>query len=404
MPPHYPTVQLLPGKEKPLKRRHPWVFSGAFPKGGPKGLDPGQLIDLTDAAGNFLARGYYNFQSQIRFRALSFDRNEDIDAAFWRRRIAAAWERRASGWRQGYQTGFRVIMSEADRLPGLIVDRYGDVLVMQLLTAGLDRQRAAVIAALQEVLSPRLIVERSDDAVRELEGLPSVAGVVYEAEGGVGRKVSLQENGLTFRVDLETGHKTGYYFDQRTNHALVAAHAAGKRVLDCFSYTGGFTVHAAKAGAKSILAVDASAPALALLQENLAANGLSDIPVTTRTGNAFDILRALRDEEATYDLIILDPPKFAANGAQVDKAARAYKDINLLAFKMLAPGGILATFSCSGHISADLFQKIIFGAAHDAGVDAQIIATMSQADDHPVLLSFPESFYLKGLLLRLVEA
>jgi 23S rRNA (cytosine1962-C5)-methyltransferase len=216
--------------------------------------------------------------------------------------------------------------------------------------------------------------------------------------------VTIAENGLRFAVDLKSGHKTGYYLDQRRNHQIVRELSAGRDVLDCFSYTGGFTVHAAAGGAASVLSVDASEPALGHLARNLCGNGFDDPGrYTQKAGNAFEILRELRDAGQTFDLIVLDPPKFAATGAQVEKAARGYKDVNMLALKMLRPGGYLATFSCSGHISADLFQKIVFGAAHDAGRDAQIVGHLTQADDHPVLLSFPESFYLKGLLLRAVD-
>lgn len=398
----YPKISLGHGKEKPLARRHPWVFSGAFGKGVP-GVEPGEIVDLVDSRGQFLAHGYYNAKSAIRARLLSFDPNEVIDASFWRRRVAAAVGRRALLLRRPGQTACRLIMSEADRLPGLIVDQYGDILVMQVLTAGIDRHLGAIMQALVDEVRPRAIVERSDDSVRELEGLPLVNRVLFGSEADA-QEATIQENGLTFHVDLKAGHKTGYYLDQRENHQRVRELARGLDVLDCFSYTGGFALHAAAGGAKSVLSIDASEPALTQLRRNLAANGLDrDGNCTQAAGNAFELLRGLRDSGKTFDMIVLDPPKFAASGAQVEKAARGYKDINMIALKMLRPGGFLATFSCSGHISADLFQKIVFGASRDADRDAQIIAHLSQADDHPVLLSFPESYYLKGLLMRAVE-
>jgi 23S rRNA (cytosine1962-C5)-methyltransferase len=400
-----PILTVLPGKEKPLLRHHPWIFSGAI-KTEPK-VAPGSLVEVRDTRGRFLATAYYNAHSKIRARALSFTEGEVVDDAFFARRIAAAVARRQPVLARGDTTATRLVMSEADQLPGLIVDQYGDYLVVQALTAGIDRHLGAVTAGLRAATRAKGIYERSDDAVRELEGLPSYVRLL-DGEEPPAAGVEIRERGLVYSVDLVGGHKTGYYLDQRENHAAVREVAAGRDVLDCFCYTGGFSVSAAAGGAKSVLSIDASGPALGRVRTNLALNGFTGDAgsagpaLEQREGNAFELLRTLRDQGRTFDLVVLDPPKFAAHAGQIDKAARGYKDVNLLAFKMLRPGGLLATFSCSGHVSPDLFQKIVFGAAADAGVEAQIVRHLYQADDHPVLLSFPESLYLKGLLCRVL--
>ncbi len=394
-----PVLTVRQGREKPILNRHPWVFSGAAYS--EPDVEPGSIVDVRDSKGRFLARGYYNAASKIRARLLTWDENETIDNAFWRRRVAAAIaRRRALLGSSEANNACRLVMSEADQLPGLIVDQYGDHLVLMALTAGIEKHLGSVVQALVDEVNPAGIVERSDDAVRTLEGLEMRTGMLTgtkpPAEG-----VWIRENGLRYLIDLTAGHKTGFYLDQRTNHALVGQLAQGRRVLDCFAYTGGFAVNACQGGAASVLSIDASQAASDRTRVNLAANGFTDeARFRQETGDAFAVLRRLKDQGEQFDLIILDPPKFAATGAQVDKAARGYKDINLLAFRMLAPGGHLATFSCSGHISPDLFQKIVFGASADAGRDAVIERYLYQAEDHPMLLSFPESLYLKGLLCR----
>ena len=399
-----PSLVLKPGREKPVRQRHPWIFSGAVAS-LPKGLPAGSIVDVRSSDGRFLARGYANPNSKLVARLLTWDEAEAIDLDFWRRRLTTASARRAPLLADtAKQTAARLVMAEADQLPGLIIDRYGDYLVVQALTAGMDAQLPHLVTALSELHSPRGIMERSDDATRDLEGLPKVARLLAGEEPPA-TGVAIRENGLSYRVDLMGGHKTGFYLDQRLNHALVGAMARDMRVLDAFSYTGGFTLPALAGGAQHVLSLDASAPALSRLRENVATNALD--PDGQRSeilaGDAFQTLRELERSGRQFDLIILDPPKFAHNAGQVAKAARGYKDINLLATRMLAPGGILATFSCSGHISADLFQKIVFGAVLDAGRELQILRTLTQADDHPVLLSFPESFYLKGLLCRAIS-
>lgn len=396
-----PAIFLAPGREKPVRQRHPWIFSGAVKK--EEAYEPGTLVDIRAADGRFLARGYGNQQSKIRARILTWDGDETIDQRFWETRIHAAIRRRDHLMRLSGNEACRLVMSEADHLPGLIVDKYADYLVVQALTAGVDRHLETICAILVKFMQPRGIIERSDDHVRELEGLAKRSRVAFGEDPPAGG-VNVREAGLVFSVDLLQGHKTGFYLDQRRSHHRVRQECHEKDVLDCFSYTGGFTLNAAIAGAASILSLDQSETALARLRTNLAANGLDANSPRYRQecGNAFELLRALRDKGQTFDLVTLDPPKFAATGAQVDKAARGYKDVNILAMKLLRPGGLLATFSCSGHISQDLFQKIVHGAALDAGRDVQIVDWFYQSEDHPVLLSFPESLYLKGLFCHVL--
>ncbi|HEX7621708.1 MAG TPA: class I SAM-dependent methyltransferase [Anaerolineales bacterium] len=389
------TLILQPGREKSLLRRHPWIFSGAVARlvGNP---GSGETVDLLSADGQFLARASYSPSSQIRARVWTFDPSELVDQDFFRRRIKTAIASRDS-WQVRLNTdAYRLIHAESDGLPGLIVDRYPDMLVLQSLTAGMEYWKDTVASLLLEVTGLTKIFERSDADVRELEGLAPCVGSL---RGIIDRpSLIITENSLKFNVNIESGHKTGFYLDQRLNHLRVRGLSEGRTVLDCFCYTGGFTVNALAGGAKSVLSVDASADALALCRENGSLNGFHFDRHVTLEGDVFQLLRKFRDEARSFDLIILDPPKFAPTAAQAGKAARGYKDINLLAFKLLRPGGILVTFSCSGGIDAGFFQKIIASAALDAGVDAQILEHLSQAPDHPVALNFPEGAYLKGLV------
>jgi 23S rRNA (cytosine1962-C5)-methyltransferase len=291
----------------------------------------------------------------------------------------------------------RLIHAESDGLPGLIVDRYGDVLVMQIGSAGAEHWRDTIADILQELCKPVCIYERSDSDSRGLEGLELRNGVL---RGTLPDNVEVIENGLRFNVDVAAGQKTGFYLDQRDNRALTETLARDKDVLNCFCYTGGFSLYALRGGAKSVLSIDASGDALRIAAENLARNDLDGTHAEWLEADVFQALRTLRDQGRKFDLIILDPPKFAPTAAFAEKAARGYKDINLLGFKLLRPGGLLCTYSCSGGISEDLFQKIVAGAALDAGVDAQIVHHLHASADHPVLLSFPEGAYLKGLVLR----
>lgn len=293
---------------------------------------------------------------------------------------------------------FRVVHAESDRIPGLVVDLYADVAVVQFLSCGVEKIRGAITDILQTVLPVKAIFERSDAEVRELEGLPAREGLLVGDASA--NQVAIQESGLSILMDILGGHKTGFYLDQRENRRMLREFAEGADVLDCFSYTGGFTLNALAGGAKHVTAVDVSEEALELLEKNVSANGMSQEKVTTLNRDVFAQLRTFRDQGKQFDLIILDPPKFAPTRKQVARAARGYKDINLLAIKLLRPGGVLLTFSCSGGIDPGLFQKIVAGAAEDAEVDMQILDSLSQASDHPVLLSFPEGAYLKGLICR----
>jgi 23S rRNA (cytosine1962-C5)-methyltransferase len=394
-----PTLSLKPGREKSLLRRHPWIFSGAIARlnGNPTS---GETVDLLAADGKFLARAAYSPSSQIRARVWTFDPSEPVDVDFFRRRIKTAIASRDTRNVTRDTNAFRLIHAESDSLPGLIVDRYADTLVLQSLTTGTEYWKETIADLLLELTGLATIYERSDADVRELEGLPLKVGPLRGIPPH--SQITILENGLKFFVNLETGHKTGFYLDQRLNHRRVRGLAEGRDVLDCFCYTGGFTVNALVGCAKSVLSVDTSADALVLCRENVVLNALPADRHTTLEGDVFQLLRKFRDEARSFDLIILDPPKFAPTAAQAEKAARGYKDINLLAFKLLRPGGILVTFSCSGGIDAGLFQKIIASAALDAGLEAQIVEHLSQAPDHPVALNFPEGAYLKGLVCRKV--
>lgn len=390
-------LALKPGREKSLLRRHPWIFSGAVQRveGNPAS---GETMDLLSFKGDFLARAAYSPTSQIRARVWTFDPDEQVDSDFFRRRIRAAIQARATpGLLTTENTNaYRLIYAESDGLPGLIVDRYGDVLVLQSLTAGSEAWKETIADLLLEETGLSTIYERSDADVRELEGLEPVVGTL---RGPILQApIPISEHNLKYKVNLSVGQKTGFYLDQRQNRLRVRELSEGRDVLDCFCYTGGFTLNALAGGAKSVIAVDSSAEALSLGRENLELNGMQPEGVEWREGDVFQLLRKFRDEGRSFDLIVLDPPKFAPTAAQAEKASRGYKDINLLAFKLLRPGGILVTFSCSGGIDAALFQKIVASAALDAGVEAQIVEHLSQGPDHPISLHFPEGAYLKGLI------
>jgi 23S rRNA (cytosine1962-C5)-methyltransferase len=388
-------LTLKPGRERSLLRRHPWVFSGAIDRveGNPAS---GNTVELVAAGGQFLARAAYSPNSQIRARVWTFDPSEIIDVDFFKQRIKNALASREPWLKERETNAFRLIHAESDGLPGLIVDRYADTLVLQSLTAGSEYWKDTFATLLLEATGLTTIFERSDADVRELEGLSPCVGPL---RGTLSRQpLIITENGLKFQVNVETGHKTGFYLDQRVNRKHIRELVEGLSILDCFCYTGGFTVNALAGGAWTVLSVDASAEALAMCRENCSLNNLPLDRHEVLEGDVFQVLRKFRDEARSFDLIILDPPKFAPTAAQAEKAARGYKDINLLALKLLRPGGILVTFSCSGGIDLALFQKIVASAALDAGVTAQIVEHLSQAPDHPVALNFPEGAYLKGLV------
>lgn len=385
---------LKAGREKSLRRRHPWIFSGAVGSVS-AGVQSGETVTVRSGDGAFLAHAAFSPHSQIVGRVWSFKESEAIGAAFFATRVRAAVQARST---IRNTDALRLIHAESDGLPGIIVDRYGDVLVMQFLTAGAEFWRETIIDSLVAVTGIENVFERSDADVRTLEGLEPRAGLL---RGTVAEApLVIEENGLKFSVDVRTGHKTGFYIDQRDNRVLVRQLAAGRDVLNCFCYTGAISVAALAGGAKHALSIDSSGPALQLGVENVRLNGIDPATSEWMEADVFAALRLLRDKARAFDFIILDPPKFAPTVQFIEKAARAYKDINLLAFKLLRPGGLLATFSCSGGVSPDLFQKIVAGAALDAGVDAQILKRLGPGEDHPVALSFPEGDYLKGLLLR----
>ncbi len=386
---------LKPGREKSVKRRHPWIFSGAVARveGGPA---PGDTVEVRSSSGEFLAVAAYSPHSQIRARVWDW-RSRAIDGEFFRERVVHAINLRMALLKDGVTDAVRLVHAESDGLPGIVADRYGDTIVTQLSSAGGERWREEIADALLQATGVARVWERSDAEVRELEGLTPRIGPL---RGTPPPKILIiHEHGLSFQVELERGHKTGFYLDQRDNRRRLRALAPGCDVLDCFCYSGGFAVNALAGGARSVTAVDTSAQALELARAN---GELNRLPAAEWIeSDVFQALRKFRDERREFNLVVLDPPRFAPTAAHAEKAARAYKDINLLAFKLLRPNGALMTFSCSGAVSADLFRKIVAGAALDAGVDARIEAWLHAAPDHPVALNFPEGEYLKGLLCRI---
>ena len=392
------TIKLREGKERSLLRRHPWVFEGSIAKGG---ADAGETVRVEGHDGRFLAWGAYSPASMIRVRAWSFIEAERIDAAFFERRIATAVALRAR--LPIASDGLRLIHGEADGLPGLIVDRYADVLCAQFLSAGSERWKAAIADALLAATGCMRLYERSDASVRGLEGLPVVKGWLRGADVNAGAsEVTIREHGWRLSVDVAEGHKTGFYLDQRDNRARFAQlvrHFGVQRVLNCYCYTGGFTVAALAGGATQVTSVDSSAPALERARAHVALNGFDAARASFADADVNAFLRAQLEAGARFDAIVLDPPKFAPTAAHAERAARAYKDINRLALKLLAPGGLLFTFSCSGGISADLFHKIVAGAGIDAEVDGVLLDRLAGACDHPTTINFPEGEYLKGLVI-----
>ena len=388
-------VTLQPGREKSLAQWHPWVFSGSIATvdGAPSG---GDTVLLHASDGTPLASAAWSPESKIRARVWSFDPQQSIDAAFFRERVGTAVRARDE-MLDSTHNACRLIHGESDGLPGFVADRYRDVVVVQIFAAGAERWRDALIDALAEATGCPAIYERSNVDVRTLEGLAPREGPV---RGAMPPSVDMVEDGLKFIVDIVHGQKTGFYLDQRDNRKRVRALASGRDVLNCFCYTGGFTVAALAGGAKSVLSIDSSAEALALARENVTANAFDPDRTEWRDADVFAELRKLRDAARAFDLIVLDPPKFAPTAQHAEKAARAYKDVNLLALKLLRPGGLLATFSCSGGISPDLFQKIVAGAALDARANALVVGRFAASADHPVALNFPQGDYLKGLLVR----
>ena len=389
---------LKPGKERSLYRRHPWIFEGSVARLNGR-AKPGDTVDVLDADGRVLARAAWSPKSQIRARIWSFDSQTIIDDAFFKRRVADAVARRQAMPQLAGQEGMRLIHGESDGLPGVIADRYGDTICLQLTAAGPDKWRKAIVGALVKATGVTRVYERSDSDVRGLEGLEPVTGWVHGEAPDTA--LSIDENGVRLGVDVVGGHKTGFYLDQRDNRLLTRDLAAGKAVLNCFCYTGGFSLQALAGGAASTLSIDSSGPALVGARANLAMNPQLDASrAEWLEADVFEALRVFRKEGRRFDLIVLDPPKFAPSAAHAERAARAYKDINLLGFRLLNPGGYLMTYSCSGGIGLELFQKIVAGAAVDAGRDARILRRLAAGPDHPIALHFPEGEYLKGLLVQ----
>ncbi|PXW99216.1 23S rRNA (cytosine1962-C5)-methyltransferase [Sphaerotilus hippei] len=388
------TIRLREGKERSLQRRHPWVFQGSVEKGK---ADPGETVRVESHDGRFLAWGAFSPSSMIRVRAWSFDEAERIDAAFFASRLQAAVAMRA---RLGVSSnGVRLVHGEADGLPGLVVDRYGDILSVQFLSAGTERWKPVIADALLAATGCTRLYERSDVSVRTLEGLEPVTGWL---RGDGDTRVTLTEHDWQLTVDVAEGHKTGYYLDQRDNRAGFARlvrQFGCQRVLNCYSYTGGFSVAALAGGATEVISVDSSGPALARASAHVGLNGFDASRHATLDADVNATLRQMLQDGRQFDAIVLDPPKFAPTAAHADRASRAYKDINRLAFKLLAPGGLLLTFSCSGGISADLFHKIVAGAGLDAGVDGYLLQRLEASSDHPTTINFPEGEYLKGLVV-----
>jgi 23S rRNA (cytosine1962-C5)-methyltransferase len=388
---------IKPGRERSLERRHPWVFSGAVQelRGG---VEQGGTVRVCSARGEFLAWAAYNASSQIAARVWDWDEATQVGPELFARRIAAALALRSTLLPEDALHAARLVNAESDGLPGAVVDRYGDQLVLQATSAGAALHREEIARALAGATGLANVYERSEGEVLGLEGIPERSGPLLGAAPSGPQ--SIEENGIRFVVDVRGGQKTGFYLDQRDNRALVRALAPGRDVLDCFCYSGGFSLNAVAGGARSVCAVDSSDDALTLAREHAARNGLAPAAIDFQRGDVFEWLRRARDARKRFDLIVLDPPKLAPSARHAERAARAYKDINLLAFKLLRPGGVLLTFSCSSAIHADLFQKIVAGAAADAGVDATFVRRLGPGADHAVALAFPEGEYLKGLLCR----
>lgn len=389
----HPVITLQPGRERSLSRRHPWIFSGAIARvaGDPQ---PGDTVLIASSAQEPLALAAYSPVSQIRSRVWTFDTDETIDEEFVAARVGASAARRARLLGQDTDSA-RIAFSEADGVPGLVADRYGDTVVVQLTTAGAERWREVLADALAALPGVRCVFERSDADVREREGLEPRVGLMRGEQPSP--DLVAHEDGRQFAIDVTGGHKTGFYLDQRNARRAIPQYAEGARVLNVFSYTGAFSVIAVAAGAASVSSIDSSGPALEVAARNGSLNGVEIGELVE--ADAFTALRTLRDRAKQYDLILLDPPKLANTERQVDKATRAYKDLNLLAIKLLAPGGTLMTFSCSGAMTSELFQKVVAGAALDARREVRITGRLAQPSDHPVPLAFPEAEYLKGLVL-----
>jgi len=392
------SIYLRKGKEKAVRQLHPWIFSGAIEKitGKP---DNGDLVRVLDSKGDFLAAGFYNAQSRVAVRVLAWDAEQVIDETWWRSRIQQAVSARKHVLTSNETNTCRLIFSEADYLPGLIVDKYADFLSVQILTSGMDKAKSIWLDELQKLLKPKGIFDRSDANARAHEGLDASAGIL----AGIAPPefIEVVENGIRYQVNIADGQKSGFYCDQRENRKMVATHTKGNVVLDCFSYSGGFTLNALAAGAKKVVSVDSSALAIDTLKKNIKLNGFKASQQTSIQSDVNKQLRVFLESGDKFDLIVLDPPKYAPSRSALTKASRAYKDLNRLAMGLLNSGGLLATFSCSGAVDINTFKQILAWAALDAGKEVQFIDQFCQPEDHPIRSSFPEGEYLKGLLCRI---
>jgi 23S rRNA (cytosine1962-C5)-methyltransferase len=390
-------VILKKGREKSLDRKHPWIFTGAVKEvtGSP---DNGETVEIVQYNGENMGVGSISHNSQIIVRMWSFDPGEVINDAFFYCRISDALKRRNISGIPENTNAFRVVNAESDGLPGLIVDKYNNILVCQFLSAGAEFFKSEIVRQLSEIMHPSAVYERSDSESRVKEGLEKKCGLL---KGSLPETpINIKEHGIQYRVDVVNGHKTGFYLDQRDNRSILGNMSRNMDVLNCFSYTGGFGLNALVGGANSITSIDVSEVAMQQAMNNVRLNNCDLSKITNITGDVFQHLRQFRDKGSTFDIVVLDPPKFAASVSQLPKAARGYKDINLLAMKLLKPGGLLFTFSCSGHMVPELFRKIISDAAIDADCKVYFEQTLQQSTDHPVLMSFPESHYLKGYICR----
>jgi len=391
------SVRLKKGKEKAVRQLHPWVFSGAIDsiEGNPQN---GDIVMVTDQNKTFLAYGFFNDKSRVAVRLLEWNLETEINESWWRKKIATAVKNRTHLYTEDTNT-YRLIFSEADFIPGLIVDRYADFLSVQILTSGVEKIKDIILDELQKLLDPKGIFDRSDASARAHEGLDASSGGILSGLEPP-EFVSVKENGIIYHVNIVEGQKSGFYCDQRDNRKLVASHSKGKKILDCFSYSGGFSLNAFRAGASEVVSVDSSALALETLKRNIEINNFNQIPHRLIQSDVNKQLRIFREDGEKFDLIILDPPKYAPSRSAVTKASRAYKDLNRLAMLLLENGGLLATYSCSGAVDISMFKQIIAWAALDAGKDVQFIEQFAQSSDHPIRSSFPEGEYLKGLLCR----
>ncbi len=391
------SILLKKGREKLILRKHPWIFSGAIEKIDGQ-LIPGETVKVMSLDKQCLGIGAFSPESQIQVRMWSFEKDTQIDPAFFKKKILKAVEKRNIFLNSSETDSCRLIFSEADELPGIIVDKYSNYLICQFLSAGAELWKKTFVKVLSETFPCKAVLERSDSDIRSKEGFQSLKGLLWGVPPE--EDILIKENGCRFSVNWEEGHKTGFYLDQRDNRMELGLSAKDMHVLNCFSYTGGFSIYALKGGARHVTNVELSKPAILLSVKNHHLNDIEDNRVEHLQTDVFKLLREFRDTERKFDSIVLDPPKFVENKSHLERACRGYKDINWLAFRILKPGGLLYTFSCSGLLTSDLFQKIVSDAAVDAGVEGRIMKYLYQGADHPVPLHFPEALYLKGLIVK----